>query len=208
MLDWLSNPSNPNPDPLSNTTFIPDGPETPAPVFAYRALRGILFGSPDDDSVVGDNKENVEPPPIPLPIRGSSSGTGTRGGRARPIMTTSSPTKHTATTTQRGIARDSPLTSPARSKQLRSLQQSPAKSILRTPGVPTPRRRGTANVSFKDVRPSVSPALVPKKPEAHGRPLEETDVGAVKSASETNVKTPCTAPTDECEVLNLTKLKQ
>jgi Cut12 conserved domain len=38
-------------------SLFPDAPETPAPVFAYRALKGFIFGSPNDEG--DDNSENT-----------------------------------------------------------------------------------------------------------------------------------------------------
>ena len=53
---------------------IPDAPETPAPLFAYRALKGILFGSPEYDEEEENNKENVAPvAPIPVSFNAKSN---------------------------------------------------------------------------------------------------------------------------------------
>src|SRR2546429_6614187 len=60
MLDWLNNNQAVS---AAEDSQVPDAPETPAPIFAYRALKGILFGSPDYDreDEDEDNKENVAP---------------------------------------------------------------------------------------------------------------------------------------------------
>lgn len=124
---------------------ILDAPETPAPVFAFRALKGVIFGSPNDDDE--RNKENRQSPKQVPTLRSKISAL-----QAPPI----SPTKRRKT----------------------NQYASPAKSILRTPGVPTPRRQN-ANVTFKDVPPSLSPEMTRKGPTTRERLLEIEGKGAV-----------------------------
>ena len=134
---------------------MPDAPETPAPIFAYRALKGILFGSPDYDDE-DEDKENVAPA-IPdtsvkgvLRIAARDATMGSTPVRPKPIQSPSNQT------------RDRHPVSPSPRKRR---QMSPTKSILRTPGIPTPRRQNV-NVTFRDVRPSISPVAVTVKLQA------------------------------------------
>ena len=62
---------------------------------------------------------------------------------------------------------------------------SPAKSILRTPGVPTPRKQNT-NVTFKDVTPSLSPEIRRKNNPPKDGPLPQAVVSAHKVTSSTS----------------------
>jgi hypothetical protein len=103
---------------------ILDAPETPAPLFAFRALKSAIFGSPDDDE---RNKENATHPKSAHALRPKTS-------EVRAVFL--SPSKRRKT----------------------NHCPSPAKSILRTPGIPTPRKPN-GNVTFKDVTPSLSPVL-------------------------------------------------
>lgn len=102
----------------SESSLILDGPETPAPLFAYRALKSVLFGSCDDDE---REKENI-------PLETHSS-----------YITSNSPK----------IPLKIKSLTPQRPSPRRML--SPAKSILRTPGIPTPRRQNVS-VKFKDLK--------------------------------------------------------
>jgi regulator of replication initiation timing len=149
MLDWL------NGRPTNSTTEesqIADAPETPAPVFAYRALKGILFGSPDYEAE-DEDKENIAPA---SPIQKVKESTQEQS-RSRNVD--SSPVRSKSTQSPKSRARDRHPVSPSPRKRQ---QLSPTKSILRTPGIPTPRRQNV-NVTFKDVRPSVSPVAVTTK---------------------------------------------
>lgn len=140
---------------------FPDAPETPAPVFAYRALKGFFFGSPADDDdhhrskhherQSDENKENISPvkrhPSSPKPH------STTQGNR------------------KRGLANDA--------------ISSPMKSILRPSGVATPRalqlQRGNVGVTFKEVRQTVSPEGKENVPS--GGPDPEVVVKRVKPDS-------------------------
>jgi hypothetical protein len=118
MLDWLtSDRLSSYAEPSQNL----DAPETPAPVFAYRALKSVLFGLNDGDSDE-DDKEN-----IPLETRSSKG-----------------------STTSLNVFEHKSLT-PTRPSPRRIF--SPAKSILRTSGTPTPRRQNVS-VKFKDIKPT------------------------------------------------------
>ncbi|KAK4945628.1 hypothetical protein LTR10_015247 [Elasticomyces elasticus] len=120
---------------------ILEGPVTPAPVFAYRAVRGIFFGSPDS-SPEHDNKENVDPTPVSSPQK-----LGMMDERLQ--LTPSHKRK-----------RDGGATILSPSKAMLS----PTKGILRTPGLATPRAKllKEINVKFK----SVSPESAQQKPAA------------------------------------------
>jgi regulator of replication initiation timing len=149
MLDWLNTHQA-----ASNTEVsqILDAPETPAPVFAYRALKGILFGSPDQDDE-DEDKENHTPV---TPIAKPKNAVQKADNRGRIDAPSSRPNLAQSPNGQRRKGSQvSP--SPRRRRQI-----SPTKSILRTPGIPTPRRQN-ANVTFKDVRASASPAAVTAK---------------------------------------------
>ncbi|ERF74736.1 hypothetical protein EPUS_04905 [Endocarpon pusillum Z07020] len=111
MLDWLSSDQRAS---YAESSQILDAPETPAPLFAYRALKSVLFGSYDDEDGNDNEKEN-----IPLETRPSQVS----------VNSQRSPLKPKSSTPQRPTPR-------------RML--SPAKSILRTPGIPTPRRQNVS----------------------------------------------------------------
>ncbi|KAJ9495731.1 hypothetical protein H2202_008774 [Exophiala xenobiotica] len=110
---------------------ILDGPVTPAPVFAYRALRGIFFTSPES-SPEHDNKENLTP---------------------AYLATSPSPEK------RKIMDGAVPLTPSQKRKRDSSSGAiailSPTKGILRTPGLATPRAKflKDINVKFKSVSP-------------------------------------------------------
>jgi type II secretory pathway component PulJ len=110
---------------------ILDGPVTPAPVFAYRALRGIFFTSPES-SPEHDNKENLTP---------------------AYLATSSSPEK-------RKIMDGAVPWTPSQKRKRDSSSGamailSPTKGILRTPGLATPRAKflKDINVKFKSASP-------------------------------------------------------
>lgn len=124
-----------------------DAPETPAPIFAYRALKGFFFGSPNEDDDVpakahrigGDeNKENVPP----------AKSLGTPKPHS-PFLANEEPTKSTR---KRALPHD--------------VVSSPMKSILRPSGVATPRalqlQKGNVGVTFKDIGKNSSPEGRPK----------------------------------------------
>lgn len=146
MLDWLSAHQATS---AAEESQIADAPETPAPIFAYRALKGILFGSPDYNDE-DEDKENIAPaspvPKLKEPLQKHSQESDVNSSPPR----SKSPNN-------RARQRHPVSPSPRKRRQL-----SPTKSILRTPGIPTPRRQN-ANVTFKDVRPSVSPTTVTTK---------------------------------------------
>lgn len=108
---------------MADLTIL-DAPETPAPLFAFRALKSAIFGSPNDDDE--RNKENFN---------------------SKAAQALSSKTS---------IVRAMSL-SPSKRRKANPCP-SPAKSILRAPGIPTPRKQNT-NVTFKDLTPSLSPVL-------------------------------------------------
>ena len=120
-----------------------DPPITPAPIFAYRALRGLIFGSPDPNSspervVQHRDKENVSP------LRLGTIAAGLEKGNYTPKR---SPQKR---------KRGNEVLSLSPSIGL-SVPVSPTKSILRTPGVPTPRAKALrdVNVKFRSLSPEV-----------------------------------------------------
>ncbi|EXJ62460.1 hypothetical protein A1O7_02897 [Cladophialophora yegresii CBS 114405] len=109
---------------------ILEGPVTPAPLFAYRALRSIFFTSPDS-SPEYHNKDNIVP------------------------IYANSPTKSKVT-----LADAPRVTPPQKRKRDSSNVDailSPTKGILRTPGLATPRAKylKDINVKFKSVSPEV-----------------------------------------------------
>lgn len=119
MLDWLSNTQQAS---AAEASQILDAPQTPAPLFAYRALRSVLFGSHEGEESDENDKEN-----IPLEETSGKVSTQLQDIPLKPKSST--PQRHT----------------PRR-------LLSPAKSILRTPGlVPTPRRQ-SVSVKFKDTK--------------------------------------------------------
>ncbi|RMZ91438.1 hypothetical protein DV736_g1346, partial [Chaetothyriales sp. CBS 134916] len=118
----------------NETTFL-EPPATPAPLFAYRALRGFIFGSPNPNesperfSQITD-KENILPPRL--------------GSTTKELLKNS----HT------------PRLSPPKRKRgsdALALPNSPTKGILRTPGALTPRAKALrdVNVKFRSVSPEV-----------------------------------------------------
>ncbi len=111
MLDWLSSDQRAS---YTESPQILDAPETPAPLFAYRALKSVLFGSHDDEDDIDNDKEN-----IPLETRTSQIFANSQKSLPKPKSST-----------------------PQRPTPRRML--SPVKSILRPPGTPTPRRQNTS----------------------------------------------------------------
>jgi regulator of replication initiation timing len=191
MLDWL----NKNQAALNaEASQILDAPETPAPVFAYRALKGILFGSPDYDDE-DDDKENVTPAtPIEKPKKAVQK--ADRRGRVD-----SSSLQLNLAQLPNARRREEYQVSPSPRKRR---QVSPTKSILRTPGIPTPRRQNI-NVTFKDVRLSASPTAV----NAKLLPARKEPTAATQSpqATKVDVNTTGSAPpgtvnaAEEAEIL-------
>jgi len=110
MLDWLTSDHR---GTYAESQML-DAPDTPAPVFAYRALKSVLFGSYDDEDEDENEKENIA-----LQTRSSQGVTNSQR----------SPLKPSSSTPKRPTPRR---------------MQSPAKSILRTPGIPTPRRQNAS----------------------------------------------------------------
>ncbi|KIW20653.1 hypothetical protein PV08_01230 [Exophiala spinifera] len=116
--------------PIDETVLDP--PVTPAPVFAYRALKGVFFGSPESspENVYHNNKENITPV----------------------LSLSPSPSK-------RKLALDAALHLTPSTKRTKrdsgGAILSPTKGILRTPGLATPRTKALrdVNVKFKSVSP-------------------------------------------------------
>ena len=160
MLDWLNGDGQCSGVELSQ---IHEAPETPAPLFAYRALKGILFGSPDYDSE-DENKENVAPVQLAQKVKESDHTS------PRALRGDSSPLQTKASQTVSSRTRDAAPTSPSPRKRP---QLSPTKSILRTPGIPTPRRPNI-NVTFKDIRASLSPVAHTTNPLPPSSPSKKT----------------------------------
>jgi hypothetical protein len=167
MLDWLNANQAAS---VTEESQVPDAPETPAPIFAYRALKGILFGSPDYDNE-DEDKENIAPA---NPIQ---KVTPSVQDQSRSVHVSALPLRSKSPQSRaREGCEGSP--SPRTRRQL-----SPTKSILRTPGIPTPRRQNV-NVTFKDVRASVSPTGVTTKLLA-----ARNEAKAAKEASNTTAAT-------------------
>lgn len=151
-----------------NDTIV-DEPVTPAPLFAYRALKGILFGSPEsprdgDDS----NKENAPLDDSDAPKKPATtkkSATGEKSGASNNKVTTSENTKPTKEvqssensdnmtivfTTPKPKRWEGGLLGP----NLPPAQGSPTRGILRVPGQATPRAQSLrdVNVTFKGLSP-------------------------------------------------------
>ena len=105
---------------------ILEGPVTPAPIFAYRAIRSIFFASPDN-SPDYHNKENIEP---------------------------ISPTKPNAPVSKSPQLNPSQKRKRQGGSDAAAIL-SPTKGILRTPGLATPRAKylRDVNVKFKSISP-------------------------------------------------------
>jgi hypothetical protein len=124
MLDRLSHQQDSRCEVASQ---VFDAPETPAPLFAYRALKSVLFGTHDGYESDENNKENICLDNLSDRLTESQN----------------TPRKSQASTIQ----------TPPRQRPTPRRLLSPAKSILRTPGVPTPRRQNVT-VKFKDAKSS------------------------------------------------------
>jgi hypothetical protein len=146
MLDWLSSDHR-------GTYQTLDAPDTPAPVFAYRALKSVLFGSYDDEDEDDNEKEN-----IPLQTRSSQG----------PTHSPKSPLKPSSSTPKRPTPRR---------------MHSPAKGILRTPGIPTPRRQNASVKFKDSKQKSMSLSTIAEAPmtAAHGG-SKGSDIPAIASA--------------------------
>jgi hypothetical protein len=110
---------------------ILEGPVTPAPIFAYRALRSIFFASPDSPDFEHVNKENIAP-------------TYASPSKSKTVISAKSPQLTPSQKRKRDSSNDGPLASPT-------------KGILRTPGLATPRMKALrdVNVKFKSISPEV-----------------------------------------------------
>ncbi len=143
---------------------ILEGPVTPAPLFAYRAIRSIFFASPDSPEHYNYNKENIVP------------------------VYATSPTK-TRTTVPK-----SPQTTPMQKRKRDELVVnggavlSPTKGILRTPGLATPRAKSLrdVNVKFKSVSPEVRRANAVAQNNSPSKPKAQEALQAVRPAKSTN----------------------
>lgn len=122
MLDWLSNDQRAS---YAESSQFLDAPDTPAPLFAYRALKSVLFGSHDDEEGYENEKEN-------FPLETRLPYLETKSISSAPQIKSSTPKRPT----------------PRR-------MLSPAKSILRTPGIPSPRRQNVS-VKFKDIKQTLT----------------------------------------------------
>ncbi|KAI1623171.1 hypothetical protein EDD37DRAFT_633997 [Exophiala viscosa] len=138
---------------------ILEGPVTPAPLFAYRAVRGIFFRSPDSTPEY-NNKENVDPTPVSSPQKSN----------------TMDERLQLTPTHKRKRDGGAVMLSPSKA------MLSPTKGILRTPGLATPRAKllKDINVKFK----SVSPESAQQRHAAiKNIGLANTNSNAIKSAS-------------------------
>ena len=138
--------------PVEDTVLDP--PATPAPIFAYRALKGWFVGSPDS-SPEQDNKENISPSKArPKSVGGVQPGT----------IPNLSPQKR---------KRESDLlVSPSK-----SILRTPG-------GAPTPRAKSLrdVNVKFKSLSPDVRRKEPPAAPKDQQRPSEATPTDKPKEA--------------------------
>lgn len=122
--------------PGDETVF--EAPVTPAPLFAYRAIRSIFFASPES-SPEHENKENIAPVSVVASPVKSKCGAGEESTPMTPSQ------KRKRMPDGRGAAAGDVLLSPM-------------KGILRTPGQATPRAKylKDVNVKFKSVSPEVA----------------------------------------------------
>ncbi len=146
------------------TTFL-DPPITPAPIFAYRALKGLIFGSPDPNSspervLQHNNKENISPQRLGTIAEDVEKGNYTPK----------------ATPQKRKRSTDIVALSPTKGLMV---PVSTTKGILRTPGVATPRAKALrdVNVKFRSLSPELR-----RKEVKHEIVLE--DVGAKRQKTQ------------------------
>ncbi|KIW27504.1 uncharacterized protein PV07_07237 [Cladophialophora immunda] len=151
---------------------ILEGPVTPAPVFAYRAIRSIFFASPESSPEHG-NKENLVPafPSSPkriVPFAENSP---------QPSPSPSQKRKREGHTRSGG-----------------GTILSPTKGILRTPGLATPRAKylKDINVKFKSVSPE-APKLVTLPVSPRQRTTKVRDPPAALYPSKSSIE--LTSPT-------------
>lgn len=159
---------------------ILDDPVTPAPVFAFRALRGVLFGSPETPFDREDsNKENTALVNIEAHKK-TTTEKSARGDSPRALKNKQTTTKKQKTNDKvrstsepgnmaRQLNRSSkskqhaklslvPIVPQHQGDQVVSALVSPTKSILRVPGQATPRAQSLRdiNVTFKSLSPDES----------------------------------------------------
>ncbi|KEF61476.1 uncharacterized protein A1O9_03042 [Exophiala aquamarina CBS 119918] len=138
-------------------TFV-DEPVTPAPVFAYRALKGFFFGSPEDQRDVDDSdKENapLDKPEISKKAKASvKAAIDTTEKSKTSKVSVSMPITFNTPEAKRWDGR---LLAP----ELPPAPGSPTRSILRLPGQATPRSQSLrdVNVTFKDLSPEEATAV-------------------------------------------------
>ncbi|KAL2426531.1 hypothetical protein ABEF95_002623 [Exophiala dermatitidis] len=151
---------------LADETVL-EAPVTPAPVFAYRALKGLFISSPDS-SPDHDNKENVHPNIMTSPMKAESAVSDLQ---PRLQLTPSHKRKWDNVRTGTAV--------------------SPTKGILRTPGLVTPRTKALKelNVKFKSVSPevveqqkNVATALPDALPGDHMRRVSQHGFGSGRRA--------------------------
>ena len=152
---------------MSGDATILEGPVTPAPLFAYRAIRSIFFASPDSSPEHHD-KENIIPAYASSPTKSN-------------VILPNSPQ---ATPSQK------------RKKELGAeggAILSPTKGILRTPGLATPRARylRDLNVKFKSVSPeSRRPGASRQKESPLKTKAQDAPLQAVRPSKSTNELVP------------------
>lgn len=140
--------------------------KTPAHIFAYKALRGIFVASPESSP--------IRPPPQPqIYLHDDKENTPTPRRSSRfTISPTKSKRKDTDFDSGDAVITFTP-------KRQKTIPVSPAKSILKNPALPTPRRAGLrdATVTFKDLRVSISPELARRVVPV---PVQQPDFSVVK----------------------------
>lgn len=149
---------------------ILEGPVTPAPLFAYRAIRSIFFASPDS-SPEHYNKENLVPVHVTSPTKAKSA------LPASPQLTPSQKRKREAII-DGGVV------------------LSPTKGILRTPGLATPRAKylKDVNVKFKSVSPEVRRTNAIVKNTNPSQPKAQNALEAIRPAKSTAQKATAKQP--------------
>lgn len=164
MLSWLAAPNTASRRQSGHPTMLADAPQTPAPVFAYRALRSIVFGETNDSDLdLSDSeKENSQPSRKPKPPGGnrgpptpkSQTNRAVASRKENAVKVEKKP-ESAPTTAKSQVVKENAAPMPSTPARRPSrLNPSPSKSILKVSGpggIGTPRKQG-ASVSFMGVK--------------------------------------------------------
>ncbi|KAK5065278.1 hypothetical protein LTR84_001116 [Exophiala bonariae] len=156
---------------MSSDSNIAEDPVTPAPVFAFRALKGVLFGSPETPfDREESNKENASVFDSEAHKKTTTAKSSTKGDKPGKPNNKRTPTKKQKTNhlgrspnesgnmTRKSMAAKVPFRPIFPLSQAEQALISPTKSILRIPGQATPRAQSLrdVNVTFKSLSPDES----------------------------------------------------